>query len=132
MRRTASVPQQEGTSPRGRVLFRYFKKDREKSISSQRQKDYFEKIFSFIFLIHERRETNLFSGENGLFESSIMSQDLFEPFQEVSAFSFFVVFIVHIWFASSSHSGCSVEFKTTSEANTFHGSCCTVGMKKRR
>ena len=65
-------------------------------------------------------------------ESSIMLGDLFEPFQEVLAFSFFVVFIVHILFSSSSHSGWSVEFKTTSEANTFHGSCCTVGMKEKK
>ena len=25
-----------------------------------------------------------------------------------------------------------MEFKTTSEANTFHGSCCTVGMKEKK
>ena len=61
-----------------------------------------------------------------------MLGDLFKPFQEVLAFSFFVVFIVHILFSSSSHSGGSVEFKTTSEANTFHGSCCTVGMKEKK
>ena len=71
-------------------------------------------------------------GGNAWFESSIMLGDLFQPFQEAMAFSFFVVFILHILSARSSHSGWSVEFKTTSEANTFHGSCCTVGMKEKK